>query len=74
MHKKGTLKPVDLMKMTREESKKVIRSVPLTKMKSSRTCKSQAVGNGSKHISFRCPDVVLAVTIKVLSESQKATR
>ena len=42
------MEPIDPKKMTKEESEKVIRSILLTKMKSSGTCKSRAVADGSK--------------------------
>ena len=47
-HKRGALQPVDPKMMTQEESSKVIRSMLLTKQKSSGTHKSRAVADGSK--------------------------
>ena len=48
IHKRGTLKPVDPKKMTREESTKVLRSIVLTKMKASGECKTRTVADGSQ--------------------------
>ena len=48
IHKQGTLEPVDPKEMTKEESEKVIRSIILTKMKSSGECKTRAVADGSQ--------------------------
>ena len=48
IHARGTIKPVDPSKLTKEQSEKVVRSILLTKMKESGECKSRTVADGSQ--------------------------